>query len=159
MSYHYEQPIPCAMLATTASELSADEVESLWRIFVAIDQTWELEGVANVLRSQWHELLAARVASTPSYLGELKNAAAVVEELIAEHPEGWREILFFETIITSDEHALTPLLHAKFYVVNDFVRAQIALGGFASFGGRNYTGYMGGSRYHENPPVRTGNLK
>ena len=71
------------------------------------------------------------------------------------------DLLFGKTVVTKPEDAKTRLGHAKFYVANDFIRCFVATGGFRGFvaKARNYTGFMGGSRFREWAPVRTGARK
>ena len=69
--------------------------------------------------------------------------------------------LYGKTIVTKAADARTRLGHAKFHVANDFIRCFVATGGFRGFvkNARNYTGFMGGSRFREWAPVRTGERK
>ncbi len=146
------------MLVATPGELTPEMLSALWRVFSAVDTTWGLGGIAPALRSQWQELLVSRIEAQPSYFGEFENAVLVVDELVSEFPDRWSEFLFFETVVVDETRVSTRLQHAKYFVFNDFLRAFVMLGGFASFGGKNYTGYMGGSRFRDVPPVRTGAL-
>ena len=49
---------------------------------------------------------------------------------------------------------MTRLAHAKRYVINEFIIMQVMASGFKHFGGKNYAGYVKGSRYNEIPLVR-----
>ena len=54
---------------------------------------------------------------------------------------------------------MTRLAHTKKFVVDEFIRVNIVASGFKSFGGpdnngRNYKGYIGGSRYNLRARVR-----
>jgi hypothetical protein len=107
-------------------------------------------------------MLEARSAGVPDYCGEYVNAANVYTELSNKLTEPRAiEKVYQETSVINAEQATTRLGHAKFYVVNDFIRCYISTGGFRGFvpKSRNYTGFMGGSRFREWPPVRTGSRK
>lgn len=77
----------------------------------------------------------------------------------------WREEafkqLFFESKIDPKAPPLTRLAHCKVYVVNEFIKMQLIAGAFKSWGdknggrrGKNYAGYLGGSRFNESSKVR-----
>lgn len=156
MAANYEESVGQTQLTIAPRDLTATERASLWRCFVAIEEAWELDSLALPMKPQWLDLIDARCRFTPSYLGEFVNASAVVDELIERQPDSWIQFLFFGTIATNAGEVDTRLQHAKYFVVNDFIRAFVLLGGFTAFGGRNYTGYMGGSRFGALPPVRAG---
>lgn len=104
----------------------------------------------------------------PSYVAEYVNAIAVVDELIATHGEDEAfNKLFFDNGLA--EHSLdTRLAHAKYFVVDEFIRVQVTAGGFKKFirpddeqrdGIRpdnivNYRGFIAGSRFNRILPVR-----
>ena len=69
--------------------------------------------------------------------------------------------LFFESNIDPSAPPVTRLAHCKVYVVNEFIRMQMVGGAFKSWGaknggqrGKNYSGFVGGSRYNESSKVR-----
>jgi len=136
--------------------LTEDELETLWFTVGAIETAWELTPFAQGLRRQWDDMIEARSRDPQSYLPEYKNAARVLEELKALDPVEFGDLLFFKTIMRKPFDVKTRLDHAKYYVVNDFIRFLILSGGFKQFGARNYNGFMGGSRFADGPPVRTG---
>ena len=136
--------------------LSDTELATLWGVLPAIEMAWELEQVNNQLRSQWKDLIAARSSEPNSYLAEFKNSAAVLAELSSLNPSEFVELVFFRTIVDRPSDVVTRLDHAKFFVINDFIRFLVLSGGFRQFGARNYRGFMGGSRFADTPPVRTG---
>lgn len=154
MAAKYEEIIGTAQLTAPDRELTPSEIDSLWVLFEAIQDVWALNKIAPMLKTQWLDMLAAREKAQPSYRAEFINAAAVGEEIRSSMD--WQDLLFFRTIVTDGSKAKTRLEHAKFFVVNDFVRCFILSGGFESFGGKNYTGFMGGSRFASAPPVRVG---
>lgn len=136
--------------------LSEEELETLWSVLAAIETAWELTPFAQGLRRQWDDMIEARSRDPNSYLPEYKNAANVLAELKVLDPAEFIDLVFFRTIVRRPFDVKTRLDHAKFYVVNDFIRFLIVSGGFKQFGARNYNGFMGGSRFADRSPVRTG---
>ena len=106
------------------------------------------------LRSSWQEFVEAKTTSEPNYVAEYVNAVGVIEELIDMYGrEDAYQRLFFASGVP-DEPPSTRIAHAKQYVVDEFIRVQITAGGHKGFGGENYHGYIGGSRYRRRPAVR-----
>jgi hypothetical protein len=156
MAAGYEEIIGPDQLLMPDRELTEAEMAALWRVFVKIESVWKFEPMAESFHSQWLDMVKARIAHEPSYMGEYINAAAVITELEQMEVGTWEDLLFFKTVVEEKPKAKSKLEHAKFYVVNDFIRCFILLGGFTAFGGKNYTGFMGGSRFADVAPVRTG---
>lgn len=151
MPAQFDEVIGAEILPPVDWPLSPGQLDSLWVLFSAIGDYWGLPGTAPTLKTQWLDLLDATHAE---YSGEYANAAAVAEEL--QTLPDWPVLLFRQTILLQSTDVSTRLHHAKFHVVNPFLSAFILLGGFRHFGGRNYRGYMGGSRSADAPPVRVG---
>jgi hypothetical protein len=146
------------LIATASEPLSEDQVKTLWALFTGIDTHWRLGLPVNLLRSRWLDMLEARRAEAPDYTGEYANAASVFAALVQSSGLDAAIAKFYgDTKLKSADEAVTRLGHAKFYVGNDFIRCFMACGGFRGFvkQGRNYAGFMGGSRFREWAPVRT----
>lgn len=154
-SFSFEEIGP-DQLHVDEDALSDTELATLWDVLPAIEMAWQLEQVAFQLKSQWKDLIAARSREPNSYFAEFKNAAAVLAELSSLGPAEFADLVFFRTIVRQPSQVVTRLDHAKFFVINDFIRFLILSGGFKQFGARNYSGFMGGSRFTDTPPVRTG---
>jgi hypothetical protein len=154
--------LPSEILPSPGNPLSNSQINTLWSIFQAIVVHWDLAIEVELLRSRWLDMIEARSSGAPDYRGEYVNAVEVYEALVQKlgEPAAISKI-YQDTSVTSAEQATTKLGHAKFYVANDFVRCFVATGGFRGFvsNARNYTGFMGGSRYREWAPVRTGKRK
>jgi hypothetical protein len=169
------QEIDSKLLPAQTRELSEEEVEGLWRIFVAIGEAWEntVHDSAG-LKSSWLEFVTQKSVHEPSYVEEYVNALAVIKELEQCHVRDAFEKLFFCNGIPGDVldsngvpgPALdTRLAHAKHFVVDEFIRVQIIAGGFKNFirpqtqsirpeNIVNYNGFIAGSRYNRIKPVR-----
>ncbi len=149
--------------------LIKSEMENLWYLFSLIEKAWSFDPVVENFRSRWEEMILARCRSIetiennskapklPSYVAEYVNASLVVAELREEMDE---QSIIDAVFFTKSERVLSRLEHMKFFVVQDFIKLFIFLGGFKQFGGgnlkdANYRAYMNGSRFSEFPPVRT----
>lgn len=152
-------PVPSQLLVTVEQVLTKAELEVLWRLFVAIAEEWQIRNVLS-FRSGWLEFVQVKMSSPPDFTAEYSNAASVVEELLYIYgdPLGYQMLLFNHGIPAGPPQ--TRLAHAKRFVADEFIRVQILLGGFKSFVDPaehdevNYRGYMGGSRYQRQRPVR-----
>jgi hypothetical protein len=128
--------------------------EFLWRVFVKIGETWRnVRYESSNLKSSWLEMLAAKSGVAPSYTAEYVNAVRVVQELIDMYGDDAFRKLFLDNHIPPGP-PVTRLAHAKKYVINEFIIMQVMASGFKHFGGKNYAGYVKGSRYNEIPLVR-----
>lgn len=158
--------VDSSMLSARGQKLTPAEYDSLWRIFQEIGRCWKnlfpkATDSAN-LKSSWLDFILAKTETEPSYSAEYSNAVVCVNELIEIYgeKEAYRR-LFLENGIP-DGPPLTRIAHVKKYVINEFIRVNVVASGFKSFGapenrGRNYKGYLGGSRYNLHPKVRSYN--
>lgn len=117
--------------------LRADEVRDLWSLFAFIGTTWD-NGTLSVIdsRQDLEQVLDLKTGVAPSYLTEYREAIRILRNLRSLHGEreALRRVLFE-----------TPDARLRQFVVLEFLRLQVATGGFARFGGyRNYPGFRGG---------------
>ena len=154
-----QDPVDATLLVGEGQQVTASELELLWKLFIEVGQAWDDVRSENNLRSSWLEFIEAKTTASPSYAGEYSNAAAVVKELERVHGEANAyTLLFFRNGIPPGPPT-TRLAHAKKFVVDEFIRVNIVASGFKSFGGKNYNGYIAGSRYNRFPKVRVLNEK
>jgi hypothetical protein len=117
--------------------LRSDEVRDLWKIFEHIGTTWDNEDLTTIdSRQDLERILDLKTEIVPSYLTEYREAVRIFRNLRAQfgEQEALRRILFEE-----------PDARLRQYVVVEFLRLQVAAGGFLRFGGyRNYPGFPGG---------------
>lgn len=151
----YGEIVGAQLLDVPGRPLTADEIALLWSLVDRIEQTWFLDPRADAIKPQWLEYLKTTVETAPSLLGEYVNAIAVYQELLASAPEQVSPLLLMRAAPALSESS-SRLDHAKRSVVDRFIRCYVMLGGFLEFGGRNYNGYMGGSRFADSAPVRVG---
>jgi hypothetical protein len=147
--------VDAGMLVGDGQPLSHGDREFLWRVFVKIGETWRnVRYESSNLKSSWIEMLAAKSDVAPSYTAEYANAVRVVQELINMYGEADAfQKLFLDNQIPPGP-PVTRLAHAKKFVINEFIIMQVMASGFKHFGGKNYAGYVKGSRYNETPLVR-----
>jgi hypothetical protein len=133
----------------------------LWRLFQEIGRTWNCSKTASInISSDWREFIQAKTSIAPSYTGEYSNAVSCVSELILTYgeEEAFRK-LFIDHGIDGKAPPLTRLAHLKVYVVNEFIRVQVAKEGFKSWQGSNYKGFLGGSRFNRKPRARAAKIE
>jgi hypothetical protein len=148
------ETVDSGMLVGDGQLLSHADREFLWRVFVKIGETWRnVRYESSNLKSSWLEMLAAKSGVAPSYTAEYVNAVRVVQELINMYGDDAFRKLFLDNHIPPGP-PVTRLAHAKKYVINEFIIMQVMASGFKHFGGKNYAGYVKGSRYNEIPLVR-----
>lgn len=163
MADFWDEELPVGMLAEGDQPLSMEEVDTLWSMFRAIAIYWQTDNIdSELMRSRWLDMIEARSSGQVSFRGEYRHAAEVWKAMVHKLTEsGAITKLYADTIVVKEDQAKTHIAHVKFYVANDFIRCFVATGGFRGFveKARNYTGFMGGSRYREWPPVRTGDRR
>lgn len=147
--------VGASILTSPDRSLTDAENATLLRLFGQIAQHWLFTIAPAQIEPFVRDLIEARSVSVPSYRPEFLNAVMVCQAMEAEVTLDIRKVIFADTIVEEASAATTRLEHLKWYVVNEFIACFVALGGFKEFGGRNYKGFMGGSRYGDTHPVRT----
>lgn len=173
-----DEELPERLLPAEPGPVSPDDLKILWQLFVAIATAWgsggrrghESNGQASnghtspesisasgspdplALRSQWLEFIEVRTRIAPSYGGEYRSAVLVLEELSRVHgPAVWDELLFGAS---RSAPPTSRLGHLRRYVVEEFIKVWLAVGGFKAFGAGNFNGYVSGSRFAVQSPYR-----
>lgn len=162
-------PIPSGLLSDDDERLTEQELDKLWQLFLAIGEVWEIEGVIR-FKSSWLEFMRWKTQADPSlpdrypdYTSEFRNAVRVLEELQTVYKKDAYRMLFLHHGVPlgpPNETRVTRLAHAKWFVVNEFIRILVDPGGFKSFVSDddrsrvNYRSYVGGSRYNRIARVR-----
>lgn len=139
-------------------ELTQYERDQLWRLFQRIGLCWNdlfhKSKDSSNLKSSWLEFTEAKTTTEPAYIGEYSNAVEVVDELVELYGKDTAYTLLFLKNGIPGGPPTTRLAHAKKYVIDEFIHVNIVASGFKSFGGKNYKGYIGGSRYNLQARVR-----
>ena len=133
--------------------IAPDLESTLWQLFVAIGNFWQLPDDPLPYRLRFRAFLANRIDLNPLYGAYYTTATQVIHELIAAHGAS----VTFETIFTSKSRQLPPppptteLEITQQYVANELIAFRLALGSFKAFGALNYGGYMGGANIAGEP--------
>jgi hypothetical protein len=158
-------PVPADLLPGDIQQLAAREMDALWRLFQEIGRTWNKPPSASVdtkshsinISSDWREFIQAKTSTPPSYTGEYSNAVSCVAELIRMYGEAdaYSKLLLNVDLPPDPKTPpVTRIAHCKTYVVNEFIRVQVVKEGFKFWQGRNYNGFVGGSRFNRKPRAR-----
>jgi hypothetical protein len=150
------------LLPGDIQQLTACEMDALWRLFQEIGRTWNCTRSDSVnIMSDWREFVNAKTRTAPSYTAEYSNAVACVAELIEKYGEtdAYRKLLLNTDLPDPKTPPVTRIAHCKTYVVNEFIRVQVAKEGFKSWQGSNYNGFVGGSRFNRKPRVRVAEVQ
>lgn len=123
----------------------------LWAIFSYIGTHWQNTKQCDMPEAQFQKAIDWQVELEPSYAVYYAAAVAEYTRLLQEtgDPQAALSILFSEN--TSDDPKLPDV---QKYVLGEFMRWQVAFGGFRAFGPpyENYSGWMGGGSFEANPP-------
>lgn len=167
-----KERIPPGLIPRAGQQLTPRELGVLWVLFQAIGYTWKTLHPAvpdsSTLKSSWLEFIEAKSNTDPSYVAEYANAVMVIEELRDVYGDEAAELTMAHQLFTKllldngipPGDPATRIAHTKKYVIDEFIRVHITISGFKSFGpnggkGRNYKGYLGGSRYNLRARVRS----
>lgn len=147
--------IPAGLIQSENQILTIAQKDSLWKLFTQIGQVWQnVNYESSNLKSSWLEMIEAKTTVSPSYVGEYINATYVIHELLRLNTEVEAYVKLFLVYKQPPGPPVTRLAHAKTYVVNEFITMQVMASGFKHFGGKNYHGYVKGSRYSRQDLVR-----
>lgn len=167
----FSETLAPPVLPSKPRALTQSEIDGLWAIFAKINSNWELFHTRDEkhlvpdalnLHSTWLEFVRLRaqplhypeyMRQLPSYVGEYENALTVVDALRRQNPDSdpLERLLRYEGHPNGAKSVPvnSRFRHARKYVVEEFMTVMIIAGGFKEFGGRNYNGFIGGSRFNE----------
>ncbi len=142
------QPVGSRMLEPDAvGTLSHTEHERLWSLFESIRTWWSLDGPEPDMgrrRAWFAEAVALKVELRPSYLGEYRSAARLVEACCERRGSNDELAPLFATSFSRADPVATRLDHLRHYVVTEFIQLHVIAGGLLSFGYGTYPGYQAG---------------
>jgi hypothetical protein len=127
--------------------LTNSQLGELWQIFDYIGEAWESREFCSIQEiKQLEAIITLKTTRIPSYFTEYLSAISIFKQLRkALDPQQALHHLYFEDV---DEHL-------KRFVVEEFLRLQIAYGGFRFLPYQNVVGFTGGSfRDDEQLPYR-----
>ncbi len=126
--------------------LDLETLEELWQIFVQIGRFWRTIDDSEHLKTRFLSFIANRIEFAPTYQYHYKVAARTISRLRAEKgDEEAYTFLFTDSTIRDEAPAVSELAITRQLVSNEFVNLHMALGGFKTYGAKNYPGYFGGA--------------
>lgn len=138
-------------------QLSVHDLDELWRLFQGIHETWgENQSRVENMASGFREFVSVKSNEPDSYLNEYRSACVTLKQLREIHGEKLYEYILLDPTVIADVQTNygSPVSRLRKFVVEEFIRVYVASGGFRSYGGKNYGGFVSGSRYRQNPPYR-----
>ena len=131
--------------------------EVMLELFTQIGIFWQNTPENSSLRTDLYGFIRNRISIDPNYLTEYENAVHVLN-LFKQDYNTVEEA--YAAFFTAPEGLESPpksiLAFARQKVSNEFISFQLSIGGFKSFGAKNYLGFIGGSNQKGKPaPYRT----
>ncbi len=126
-------------------------------LFTQIGVFWKNTPENTSLRTDLYGFMTNRISLDPNYLTEYENAVRVLTLFRQEYNTVEEAYAAFFTDPEGLENPPKSMLaFARQKVSNEFISFQLSIGGFKSFGAKNYPGYIGGAYQQGNPaPYRT----
>ena len=128
------------------SELEAD-MATLWTIFGFIGQNWGTTQTCEMPQWQFNQVIQWQIQRDASYAGYYAQAVAEYKDLYARYGQDAAAYLYRE-----NQQPSPKLPDVANYVLLEFMRWNVAFGGFRTFKYENYNGWMGGGSYLKKPP-------
>jgi hypothetical protein len=131
--------------------------ESMWDLFVAIGDLWQLTDDPKQYRLRFRTFLENRIALDPLYAAYYLGAATMIAELAAQADVNAAYVLiFFNRNPQNLEFSEDMMTVVRDHVAFEFISRRAALGSFANFGAKATQGYMAGANLPDQPaPYRT----
>jgi hypothetical protein len=129
------------------ADVEAADTATLWTIFGYIGQNWGTAQTCNMPQAQFNQVIAWQVARDPAYSGYYAEAVTEYQALYAKYGPAALAVLYQENQLSNPK-----LPQVANFVLLEFMRWNVAFGGFRSFQYENYNGWMGGGSYLNRPP-------
>jgi hypothetical protein len=128
-------------------------VATLWSLFVAIGDCWQLGDDPAPYRLRFLSFLENRMDVEPLYRDTYRKGAALIDSMVAElgAAAAFEKIFFGKAKGIPTGVPATPLETLQRFIANEFIALRLALGGFKTFGALNYPGYFGGANIDGEP--------
>lgn len=125
------------------------DLNILWLMFGYIGTNWGTASSCTLSQSQFEQVIAQQVQRDQQYQGYYLSAIDAYVALLEQYgdPQAALKALFTENQLP------TPRLpEVANYVLLEFMRWNVAFGGFRAFNYENYIGWMGGDSFLSKPP-------
>jgi len=143
--------------ANLSQLLQPQEIAELWILFTAIHKLWgESETRVEDMASRWREFIGVKCQGGQSYLDTYRSGCLVLQQLSERYGASCHEYVLLDpdVIAEAKSNPALPISQLRRMIIEEFIRVYVASGGFRSYGGENYGGFVSGSRYRQNPPYR-----
>lgn len=129
--------------------MNEDDINILWLSFLYIGTNWGTASFCTMPQSQFQQVIAWQVQRDVNYQGYYLAAIAEYNALLEQYgnPQAALEVLFQENQLPAPK-----LPDVANYVLLEFMRWNVAFGGFRAFNYENYNGWMGGGSFLNQPP-------
>ena len=137
--------------------MSEVDTDILWKIFSYIGVHWRTMSSCTMPESQFQEVIRWQIQLDSKYQGYYLEAITEYKKLLKQHDGDSQAALqaLFEENRLPTPPATSPEPkhpHIADFVLLEFMRWNVAFGGFRTFGYENYNGWMGGGSFLSQPP-------
>jgi hypothetical protein len=124
-------------------------INCLWLIFGYIGTNWETASFCTMPEGQFREVILWQVQRDPCYGEYYTQAVAEYQVLLQQYGD---QQLALQALFTENQLPSPKLPDVANYVLLEFMRWNVAFGGFRAFNYENYNGWMGGGSFLSKPP-------
>ena len=128
--------------------MSDIDTDSLWQIFQFIGVNWGISANCDMPQTQFVEAVNWQTGRDPNYALYYNEAVAELQTLLEKYPPNQA----LQILLQENQLPNPKLPDVANYVLLEFMRWQVAFGGFRSFAYENYNGWMGGGSFLQVPP-------
>lgn len=122
----------------------------LWLIFQQIGILWGNAGSSDMPQAQFDQVVAQQGQLNPAYEGYYTDTIALYQELLQVYGGNQQQAL--TQLFLQNQLPQPAQPDVANFVLLEFMRWQVAFGGFRAFGYENYNGWMGGGSFLQVPP-------
>lgn len=125
------------------------DVDTLWIIFEFIGDNWGNAHLSKMSKTQFSRVLIWQVELNSAYDNYYREAVSRFQELLLENGGDKHQAL---KVLYSENQLPNAASNIGQFVLLEFMRWQLAFGGFRLYGYENYVGWMEGGSYLNSPP-------
>ncbi|KWC36269.1 hypothetical protein WL51_19330 [Burkholderia ubonensis] len=129
--------------------MNDDQINVLWAVFGYIGENWGTASTCTMPQAQFQQVLQWQIQRDPAYKNDYLATVTEYQLLLRQYgsPAAALARLFAENELPDPK-----LPDVANHVLLEFMRWNVAFGGFKTFGYENYNGWMGGGSYLTQPP-------
>ncbi|WEL89767.1 hypothetical protein P0D90_07960 [Pseudomonas sp. CBSPCBW29] len=129
--------------------MNEDQINVLWSLFGFIGLKWGTAADCGMSQQQFQQALQWQMQRDPAYTGYYRDTIAEYQALLRQYGQ---PSLALAALITQKPYSPSNPSAVANFVLLEFMRWNIAFGGFKAFGYMNYNGWMGGGSFLQQPP-------